>query len=236
MKRTFQILILGLLMLGCKEKVSDKKVHEKKVEFNQELAQELQEMVQIDQLAASNAFPPEKFSHLSQEEWEAFKDSIFRNHQKRAEKILEKYGFVGYDLAGKEGSRNFWLIVQHSDHNPAFQNEALERMEIEVKKENAEPSSFGLLVDRVKLNTGEKQIYGTQVAYDTNTGQAYPKTLADSSNVNQRRKSIGLEPLEIYLNRMSEMHFEMNKREYIKKGITGPKLYKVFEMPADRDL
>jgi len=236
MKKTFQILILGLLMVGCKERVSDKKVHEKKVEFNQELAQELQEMVQIDQLAASNAFPPEKYSHLSQEEWESFKDSIFRNHQKRAEKILDKYGFVGYDLAGKEGSRNFWLIVQHSDHNPAFQNEVLEKMEIEVKKENADSRSFGLLLDRVKLNTGEKQIYGTQVAYDTETGKAYPRTLADSAHVNQRRKFIGLEPLEIYLNRMSEMHFEMNKKVYLKKGIRGPKLYKVSEVPAGNSI
>ena len=236
MKKTFQMLILGLLMLGCKERVSDQKESKKKVQFNQGLVQELQEMAQIDQLAASNAFPPEKYSQLSQEEWEAYKDSIFRHHQKRAEKMLDKYGFIGYDLAGKEGSRNFWLIVQHSDHNPGFQNEALEKMEIEVKKENAEPSSFGLLVDRVKLNTGEKQIYGTQVAYDTVTGQAYPRKLADSANVNQRRKSLGLEPLEIYLNRMSEMHFEMNKKGYIKKGITEPKLYKVSEMPAGNNI
>ncbi|WP_282019228.1 DUF6624 domain-containing protein [Salegentibacter mishustinae] len=236
MRKTFQILILGLLIFGCKERVTDQKLSKKKVEFNQELAQELQEMVQIDQLAASNAFPPEKYSNLSQEEWEAFKDSIFKNNQKRAEKILDKYGFVGYDLAGKEGSRNFWLIVQHSDHNPDFQNEALEKMEIEVKKENAEPSNFGLLVDRVKLNTGEKQIYGTQVAYDTDTGQAYPRKLADSTNVNQRRKSIGLEPLEIYLNRMSKMHFEMNKAGMIKNGITKPKLYTTEQKPAGNNI
>lgn len=236
MKKTFQILILGLLMFGCKERVSDQKVSEKKVEFNQELVQELQEMVQIDQMAASNAFPPEKYSQLSQEEWEAFKDSIFRHHQKRAEKMLDKYGFIGYDLAGKEGSRNFWLIVQHSDHNPDFQHEALEKMEIEVKKENAEPSSFGLLLDRVKLNTGEKQIYGTQVAYDTDTGQAYSRKLADSANVNQRRKSIGLEPLEIYLNRMSKMHFEMNKAGMIENGITKPKLYPTEQKPGGNNI
>ena len=191
------ILLLSFLILGCKEQTSDRELSGEKIEFNQELAQELQEMVQIDQLAASNAFPPEKYSHFSQDKWEAFKDSIFRTHQQQAEKILDEYGFVGYDLAGKEGSKNFWLIVQHSDHNPAFQKEVLQKMEIEVKKGNAEPGNYGLLVDRVNINTGQKQIYGTQVAYDTKTGQAYPKTLADSAKVNQRRKSIGLEPLEI---------------------------------------
>lgn len=40
---------------------------------------------------------------------------------------------------------------------------------------------------------------------------AYPKSLEDSVNVNDRRKSIGLEPIEEYFNLMTEMHFEMNK-------------------------
>ena len=43
--------------------------------------------------------------------------------------------------------------------------------------------------------------------------------------MNKRRKSIGLEPIEIYLNGMSEMHFEMNKENMLKRGITEPKLY-----------
>lgn len=57
-------------------------------------------------------------------------------------------------------------------------------------------------------------------------GQAYPKDLADSLNVNKRRAEVGLEPIEEYLNRMTQMHFEMNK-EYLKnRGITKPVLYK----------
>ena len=43
--------------------------------------------------------------------------------------------------------------------------------------------------------------------------------------MNERRKSIGLEPIEEYLNGMSEMHFEMNKDYYTSKGITKPTLY-----------
>ena len=57
-------------------------------------------------------------------------------------------------------------------------------------------------------------------------GQAYPKNLADSANVNRRRAEVGLEPIEEYLNLIRQMHFEMNK-EYLKsKGITKPVLYK----------
>src|SRR5690606_23613838 len=137
------------------------------------------------------------------EKWEVFKDSVYSKNQKRAKEILDKYGFVGFDLAGENGSKNFWLIVQHSDHNPEFQKEVLAEMKKEVEKQNANSRNYGLLVDRVNLNTGNAQIYGTQVTYNMNNGQAYPKKLTDSLNVNKRRKSIGLEPLEEYLNRMS---------------------------------
>ncbi|MFZ6664593.1 hypothetical protein [Peijinzhouia sedimentorum] len=59
-------------------------------------------MLIIDQLAASNAYPPESHSHLTLEEWKTFKDSVFTGNQKRVKEIFEEYGFVGYDLVGEE--------------------------------------------------------------------------------------------------------------------------------------
>ena len=222
MNKIYGILILTILIIGCKEGNKEKQTLNQ-TEFNQELANELRRIGEIDQIAAY--IPQGKYKKLSQEEWNAFKDSVFTTHQKRIEEIFNEYGFVGYDLVGEKGSQDFWLVVQHSDHNPEFQKEVLEKMKIEVDKGNADSKSYALLVDRVKLNTGQKQIYGTQVDYNLKLAQAYPKRLADSLNVNERRKSVGLEPLEVYLNKMSEMHFEMNKEGYIKNGINNPKLY-----------
>ncbi|MFD2917126.1 DUF6624 domain-containing protein [Psychroserpens luteus] len=226
MNKIFGIILISLTLFGCKQKSAEENVAEEKIEFNKELADELEKMAEIDQLVASNAFPPEKYSHLTQQKWEKFKDSVYLKNQKRAKEILDKYGFVGFDLAGENGSRNFWMVAQHSDHNPEFQKEVLKEMKKEVDKQNAISTNYGLLVDRVNLNTGQPQIYGTQVTYNMNNGQAYPKKLTDSINVNSRRKSIGLEPIEEYLNGMSEMHFEMNKENYLSKGITEPTLYK----------
>lgn len=225
MKKILGIIIIGIALFGCKEKTSEKKEIQKKVEFNQNLADELKKMAEIDQIAAY--IPQGKYKELTSEQWNSFKDSVFTTHQKRLKEIFDKYGFVGFDLAGEEGSQNFWLMVQHSDHNPNFQKEVLEKMKVQVEKQNAEPSNYGLLVDRVNLNTGKPQIYGTQVDYNFDVAQAFPKNLADSANVNERRKSIGLEPIEEYLNRMTLMNFEMNKKFFFEKGITEPKLYKV---------
>lgn len=225
MKKILGIIIIGITLFGCKEKTSEKKEIQKKVEFNQNLADELKKMAEIDQIAAY--IPQGKYKELTSEQWSSFKDSVFTTHQKRLKEIFDKYGFVGFDLVGEEGSQNFWLMVQHSDHNPNFQKEVLEKMKVQVEKQNAESSNYGFLMDRVNLNTGKPQIYGTQVDYNFDIAQAFPKNLADSANVNERRKSIGLEPIEQYLNRMTLMNFEMNKKLYLEKGITEPKLYKI---------
>ena len=116
-------------------------------------------------------------------------------------------------------------MVQHCDSDPDFQSRVLEKLKIEVDNKNANGGDYGYLVDRVKINTGEQQIYGTQVSYNS-LGQAYPKSLADSVDVNRRRSEIGLEPIEDYLNIMTQMYFEMNK-EYLKGlGITKPTFYR----------
>lgn len=221
MKKVLGTILLALIIVGCN---NEKKPNEQeKVAFNQELANELNKMAGIDQIAAY--IPQGEYKKMTKEQWNSFKDSVFTTHQIRLKEIFDKHGFVGFDLAGEDGSRNFWLMVQHSDHNPDFQQEVLKKMKVEVDHGNAIPSNYGLLVDRVNLNTGKNQVYGTQVTYNMETGQAYPKPLQDSLNVNERRKSVGLEPIEEYLNRMTEMHFEMNKENYLKKGMTEPKLY-----------
>ena len=100
-------------------------------------------------------------------------------------------------------------------------------MDREVKRGNANPNNYAYLYDRVKVNAGEKQLFGTQVTYEVETtGRAIPQIgLADSASVDKLRKDYNLEPLRNYLNQMSTMHYEMNKEHYQKMGITKPTLY-----------
>jgi hypothetical protein len=215
-------ILSGLSSLSCQQKGKQGNII-KKIEFNQGLVDELKTMAEIDQVAAY--IPQGKYKQLTSQQWEKFKDSVFTTHKVRLEKIFYEFGYPGYDRIGKEGSNNFWLMVQHSDKDIDFQSRVLEKLKIEVENKNADGSNYGLLTDRVKINKGEKQIYGTQVTY-TAEGQAYPKPLLDSVNVNKRREEVGLEPLEQYLNMMTLMHFEMNKEILKSKGIIEPKLYK----------
>lgn len=196
-----------------------------KKEYNKPLADSLAKWVVVDQIAAK--VPEGAYKLWPKQKWEAFKDSVFSNHQQLLSKIFKQYGYPGFDLVGEKGSNHFWLMVQHCDKQPGFQQEILDAMKPEVIKKNADAKNFAYLTDRVNINTGKKQVYGTQMTYNTKLCQAIPRPLVDSMNVNSRRREVGLEPIEEYQNMMSEMHFEMNKDTYQKQGITKPKLIPV---------
>ena len=99
-------------------------------------------------------------------------------------------------------------MTQHCDHDPEFQLRVLDEMKEEVANDNASPSNYAMLVDRVNLNLGKQQVYGTQVSYDLDICQAYSKNLADKEHVNLVRKQVGLESIEVYLNEKSTSHFK----------------------------
>lgn len=195
--------------------------------FNKALADSLNTMKDIDQIAAKP--PAGKYKEMTREAWQQFKDSVFSTHQRILENMFSRYGYPGYDLAGKDGSFNFWLMVQHCDKWPAFQEKVLTAMKKQVDKKNASPENYAYLTDRVLLNTNRKQVYGTQVTYNTDSCQALPRPLQDSLTVNDRRKAMGMESIEEYLNGIGTSHFLMNRAIYEQKGITKAKLYTILK-------
>jgi hypothetical protein len=223
MNKICGILFIGLSILGCKEKEIKKQSVVDKIEFNASLADELKRMEKVDQIAAY--IPQGEYAKLSKKEWNSFKDSVYTTHQKRSEEIFNEFGFLGYDLVGKEGSDNFWVIIQHSDHDPEFQEKVLEKMKVQVDRGNTTAEYYGYLVDRVNINTGKEQVYGTQFDYNE-FGQAFPKNISDTTGINARRISLGLTPMIDRMNEMTLFHFQINEQHFSEKGIAEPNLYK----------
>ena len=216
LRQTLGYAGLAVLMLCC---ISARAQHKK---IDQPLADSLAKWAILDQTAAGPRLG--RFKEMTTAQRTHYNDSVFAVNELRLKSIFDKYGFPGYDLVGEKGSNNFWLMVQHCDKDVGFQQEVLKAMKAKLAKHNADPKNFAYLADRVAINTGRKQIYGTQLTYNTDSCQAIPRPLEDSLNVDKRRAAIGLEPIESYLNWMSQMHFDMNKDVYEKKGIHKPKL------------
>jgi hypothetical protein len=130
-----------------------------------------------------------------------------------ARRIFYKYGYPGYDLVGEEGSSQFWLLVQHQDEYPAFQDSVLTSMKMQCEKGKASWSYYAYLTDRVKVNTGQLQIYGTQMQTNKDETSYEPRPVIDPERLNERRKSVGLNTIEEYTDVMNKRFFgTLNKK------------------------
>ncbi|MBP6390976.1 MAG: hypothetical protein KA175_10340 [Flavobacteriales bacterium] len=114
-------------------------------------------------------------------------------------KILDERGWLGADIVGQRGNQALFLVVQHADIT--VQEKYLPMMRDAVKKGNATASSLALLEDRVALEQGRRQIYGSQIGRDKETDTFYVSPLEDPDHVDERRKEVGLEPIADYVSR-----------------------------------
>lgn len=127
--------------------------------------------------------------------------------------LVEIHGFPDHDMVGTEGTRNFWLLVQHQDRDPGFQEYILIKMKAAADKGKASLTDYAYLVDRVKVNTGQLQIYGTQMQLNSLKTSYEPKPLFEPDKVNDRRQSVGLNSIESYIQRMNTRYFgSLNKK------------------------
>ena len=175
-----------------------------------ELSKTLDSLVYVDQWPMQRMFQQQP--DTAGRNLEDVEKLNFANHQLVLEKIVRQYGYPGFRQVGEKSANNFWLLVQHADAHPDFQRQVLKLMLVEVKRENAKPANYAYLTDRVALNAGQPQDYGTQVQFTgPGIGKASPRNLRDPQHVNQRRAAMHMETLEAYLKMSDEMHEHMNK-------------------------
>ena len=109
--------------------------------------------------------------------------------------ILAKYGWVTNSEFGSEADHQAWLLVQHADHDLAFQEKCLCTLENLLPLKETNPKNFAYLFDRVAINKrGDKQRYGTQVKIEEGRIELLPCE-GTVQELNERRRRIGLSPL-----------------------------------------
>ena len=113
----------------------------------------------------------------------------------RLKDLISWFGWPTKSLVGAQAASAAWLLTQHADHDVAFQQNALKLMR---QARKARPSDVALpdiaqLTDRVLINCGQPQLFGTQFIKKGKTKVLQP--LKDPRRVNQRRAKFELPPL-----------------------------------------
>lgn len=129
---------------------------------------------------------------------EGYDEAMKRLHTRNAEildGIIDRIGYPTADKAGEEAVEAAWLVIQHSINHPCFMKKCAKLLAAAVDENKAEKLSLAYLMDRIAVFEGKPQQYGTQFDWDEN-GLLSPKFYDSLNQVNERRKSVGLNTLE----------------------------------------
>ncbi len=112
----------------------------------------------------------------------------------------------GRAKVGNDGANALWLLVQHADKDPALQRRALDLM-AQAATGEVSPPDLALLTDRVLVNEGKPQRYGTQFkADDKGVMRMRPADAGSEAELDSRRASVGLPPLAEYRRQLQELY------------------------------
>jgi len=112
--------------------------------------------------------------------------------------IIRRHGWPGRRLAGEDGCRAAWLIAQHGGADSEFQRDCEEALAVAVSTGDAKPGQLAALRDRIELEAGRTQLYGSHLEPVGDTWRAV-RGIEDLAEVDARRAELGLKPWHGYL-------------------------------------
>ena len=142
---------------------------------------------------------------------ETFQDTAFVFRMIRADsalslrlrEIIDAHGWPDADRLGADAVHAAFLIVQHSPF-PDFLVQVLPYVEADVRAGRLDGQDYAAMVDRVRDQRGEPQLYGTQ--YDLVDGVLVRSPVEDPANLDARRAELGLMPIAEYERILGELY------------------------------
>lgn len=188
--------------------------------MNQTLSQELITMAKQDIQLRNELEDGDFLSYNYHPKMKALHD---RNAD-RLSAIIQEHGWPGKSKVGDEAAHAAWLILQHAIGHPQLQRKCFPMLVEQVETKEMDPVELAMLEDRIRCFEGKPQRFGTQFDWDENLRMS-PLPVDDLELVKERRKRIGLEPLEDAVN--------AKRAEVEKSGERPPSNYKRYLAEKD---
>ncbi|WP_407697823.1 DUF6624 domain-containing protein [Streptomyces kaniharaensis] len=159
------------------------------------LAGELAAMMAEDAAAARLANSPDL---ADQAVWRR----LTTRHGDRLAEIMAVHGWPTEALVGPDAAKAAWLVAQHADRQLDVQRRAVELMTAAVSDGAASARDLAFLQDRLAVNEGREQRYGTQIGAVTD-GRPVPWPCEEPERLDERRAEVGIEPFDEYTARFA---------------------------------
>lgn len=126
---------------------------------------------------------------------------------------VERIGWPDSQRFGQEAAHAAFLLAQHADSDPDFQEQVLPLMAAAVRRGEGSARDLAYLVDRVRVKQHRPQVYGTQydllrdsrgsVIFENGRPKYVIPIVIDPKRIDERRASVGLGPWSDYEKRMA---------------------------------
>jgi hypothetical protein len=134
-----------------------------------------------------------------------------RNHmenEKDLYRLLEVYGWPTASAVTEVAAAGAALIINHSDHETRLRYFPL--LEEAFLKGEAQPLRYAKMRDRLLVEGGMEQLYGTQWHFEGSRKVPWP--IEDPEHVDRRRADIGLGPLHVYLKERFDIDWQLEQK------------------------
>ena len=108
--------------------------------------------------------------------------------------VVTHRGWPGRSLVGEDGAMAAWMLAHHADAFPERQRTLLTALTEAVARGEASAAQQAYMEDRVRVNSGQGQRFGTQSTV-TADGRRELFPVEDPDGLAERRAAVGLPPL-----------------------------------------
>ncbi|ODA71629.1 DUF6624 domain-containing protein [Streptomyces sp. AVP053U2] len=119
--------------------------------------------------------------------------------------IVVRYGWPGRSQVGENGCQAAVAIAVHADQDRQLQSRFLAALHEAAQQGEATPAQWAHVQDRMLVNSGQAQLYGTQHWYRPD-GLLEPHPITDPAQLDARRADAGLPPYTEQARRLRERH------------------------------
>ena len=155
--------------------------------YTKDLIEKIESVTDVDQTSIK-LYKLGKISRLELEK-------ISKKHCLLLKELISAHGFPFKDTTSEKAYLSAFLITQHSNDMELMEN--VVDIFSTAKGFQINKAHTAYLVDRIRLNKGLLQLYGTQFIRQKN-GTLEFHTIEDEENVDKRRKEMGMSSLEEY--------------------------------------
>jgi hypothetical protein len=130
--------------------------------------------------------------------------------------IIDTYGWLSAKETSEKANSSLFLVIQHADIET--REKYLPVLKEAVEQGRAKARDYAYLLDRTLMDKGKFQVYGSQLT-GAKKGELSFYPIRDEKNVNERRKEMGLQPIEEYAKGLISEAYVLPKKDLYKNKI-----------------